>query len=68
MNIYLDGCVQTVPARGTEKVSRTGLMQRTVGDVDVSYLKLSDGVPLRVWKGAVDIDAPNTSVYLGALG
>lgn len=64
MNIYLDGCVQTV-LREARKKFKNWTHAETVGDVDVSYLKLSDGVPLRVWKGAVDIDAPNTSVYLG---
>ena len=64
MNTYLDSCVQTV-LREARKKFKNWTHVDTVGDVEVSCLKFLDGVPLRIWRGVVDIDASNTSVYLG---
>ena len=35
----------------------------TVHDVEVSYLKLGDGVPLWLWKGTVEVQATHTAVF-----
>ena len=64
MNAYLDSCVHTVLREARKKFKSWGHME-TLGEVEVSCLKVADGVPLRVWRGAVEIDTSNTSVYLG---
>lgn len=62
MYSYLDSCVQTV-LREARKKFKSWTHVDIPGDVDVSYLKLSDGVPLRVWRGMVEVDASSSIIY-----
>ena len=59
---YLDSCVHTVLYEARKKF-KSWLHVDTVNGVDVSFLKISDGVPLRVWRGVVEVDASSASIY-----
>lgn len=53
---YVDTCVQTV-LREARKKFKSWHHCDSVGDVEVSYLKPRDGVPLWVWRGTCQVKA-----------
>ena len=60
---YLDSCIQTVHKELKRKFK--GWLHHSTPEkgVDVSYLKPTDGVPLRVWRGVTEIDATPDVVF-----
>ena len=54
---YLDRCIQTV-LREARKKFKNWIHFDSVGGIEVSYLKVRDGIPLWVWRGVVEVEAP----------
>lgn len=58
---HIDSCIQGLLKESREKFR--GWVSIPVHiDVDVSYKKVGDGHPLRLWKCTVDVEAPPTEV------
>ena len=60
--LYIDSCVETLHKEMRRKFKGWVHHSTQQKDVEVSYLKPTDGIPLRVWRGVVEIDASADSV------
>ena len=61
MSSYIDSCVNTVLYEARKKFKNWVHVGHIEG-VDVSCLKLADGMPLRVWRGSLEVDGSCSSV------
>ncbi|XP_064404560.1 stAR-related lipid transfer protein 13-like isoform X3 [Halichondria panicea] len=59
---YLESCVQCLHKELKRKFKGWIHHSTPQKGVDVSYLKPTDGIPLRVWRGVVEIDASPDAV------
>lgn len=62
LNVYVDNCIYTI-LRESRKKFKNWVHYDTIGEVEVSYLKPRDGVPLWVWRGVVEVEACSTAVH-----
>jgi len=60
--LYIESCVQTVHKEMKKRFKGWLHHSTTNTGIEVSYIKPADGVPLRVWRGVVDIEASTDTV------
>ncbi|KAL4230817.1 Dynein light chain Tctex-type [Mactra antiquata] len=58
---HIESCIQGLLKESREKF-RGWVSVSVLNDVDVSYKKVGDGHPLRLWKCTVDVEAPPNEV------
>ena len=61
-NMFIDNCIATVLKEAHRKF-KGWVHYDTVHNVEVSYLKPGDGVPLWLWRGTVEVQATHTAVF-----